>query len=828
MPSSPPSVRPVLAALLTALVMASSVLVSGPATLVPAARADGGAVPAGAPAAPPETPDDAPVSMDLVSLTPTSLAPGGTLEAQLEVTNTSSEPLSALALELRTRTARVTDRSVLADWQSDTTPTSAGAALESSEVQEELAPGESAVLTVRVDAEELDYSEEPYYWGTRRLALTVVSEEEPLATLRTFVVWRPDDVDETITQSVLLPLAADDASAVATDPEGFAESSESGRLAAVRELAPREDVDWWLDPALLDPPLMPVPLPDGVTEPDEDDEDAPQPVREYAPDATSAELADLLDESVGDRTVLSMPYAQADTVSLDRAEAEDLAGVVRDRGNQAWSDLGISPRGAAQEIEGPAAEAPAFEDVLRSGGSTAIVPSSSLRPDPAADVTPSSVGVYSSTESEGSQLALLAPDPELSAEFSLLTGDSDTEQTQQRLLAETATIASEYTTAPRHMLISPSPETVLDPEAAGAALDALGEAPWIVDGRTSALLDAADHQQWTSDPRSDGEELFALGRITAGDVHPSAGGQDGRWEHLDEVRRPELLAPESLSALEDSWRQVDTLSAAMEVDSPLDAPRLEILTGTSLRWRGLPEVPAGRAQETADLTAELRSRIQVVPASGYNVISDAVSVPITINNDLDTPIRVRIAVTSDKPLVRIGDPTVVEVPARGQIDASVDVEAIANGSVTLTTVVSTEDGRSLTDPVDVPLTVNPSWENWTTLVLVIAMGLLVVVGVARARRVGSSTRAPAIHGPEDPEELARTGRSTLDTRAAEGVWAERSAAEPEADHGAEPSPDPSPDPSSEPSPDPETETDPPSDTAAPDTTGPDTTEEERR
>ena len=150
------------------------------------------------------------------------------------------------------------------------------------------------------------------------------------------------------------------------------------------------------------------------------------------------------------------------------------------------------------------------------------------------------------------------------------------------------------------------------------------------------------------------------------------------------------------------------------------------------------------------------------PASGYNVISDEVSVPITIRNGLDTPITVRIEVTSDKPLVQVGEPTVVEVPARGQIDAAVDVEAIANGTVTLTTVVTTTDGQPLTAPVDVPLTVNPSWENWTTLLLVIAMGLLVVVGVARARRTGASTRAPGFTGPEDPEELVRSGRSTPD------------------------------------------------------------------
>ena len=781
MPSSPPSVRPVLAALLTALVIASTVLVSAPPATASPAHTASGSLGAGSPAAPPQAPEDSPVSMDLVSLTPTSLAPDGTLEAQVDVTNTSSEPLSTLALELRTRTARVTDRDVLTAWQSDTTPSSTGAALASSSTHEELAPGESTVLTVQIAAEDLGYSEEPYYWGTRRLALTVTAEEQPLSTLRTFVVWRPADAEATITQSVLLPFAAEDPAAMVTDPEEFAASAESGRLAALRTLSQREDVDWWLDPALLDPPLLAV---------DPSDGEDPSAVREYTPEPLSAELAGVLDEAVGQRTVLAMPYAQADTRSLDAAGTDQLSTAVREQGHEVWTETGIVPRAAPLQIDPATASPDTLEEVLAAGGDTAIVPSSSLRTDPDSAVTPSSVGVYPSSRQEGEELTLLAPDPTLSSELSLLTEDSDAEQTRQRVLAETATIASEYTTAPRHLLIAPSAEAELDPEALDATLDALAEAPWIVTGRTSTLLDAADQGSWTTDPRSEDGELYALGRIGADDVLPSGPTENGRWEHLSSSEDAQLLDPEPLHELADSWEELDTLAAAMEDDSPLEAARREIIAGTSARWRGEPEIPAGRAEDAQALAAGLRERIKVVPASGYNVISDAVSVPITLSNELDTPITVRIEVTSDKPLVQVGGPQTVEVPARGRIDAAVDVEAIANGTVTLTTVVTTEDGRPLTTPVDVPLTVNPSWENWTTLVLVIAMGLLVIIGVARARRTGAATRAPAVRGPEDPEELARSGRSTLDTHAAQEIWSRRSEA------GRDPGPDrdPHPDP----------------------------------
>src|SRR5699024_11946890 len=132
---------------------------------------------------------------------------------------------------------------------------------------------------------------------------------------------------------------------------------------------------------------------------------------------------------------------------------------------------------------------------------------SSLRSDPASAVTPSSVGVYSSPGEEGGDLALLAPDPGLSDELSHLTADADAEQVRQRLLAETATIASEYTTAPRHLLTSPSADAMLDPAGTGAALDAMDEARWIVSRSTVTLMDATDQQEWTTDPRSETGEL---------------------------------------------------------------------------------------------------------------------------------------------------------------------------------------------------------------------------------------------------------------------------------------------------------------------------------
>ena len=65
--------------------------------------------------------------------------------------------------------------------------------------------------------------------------------------------------------------------------------------------------------------------------------------------------------------------------------------------------------------------------------------------------------------------------------------------------------------------------------------------------------------------------------------------------------------------------------------------------------------------------------------------------------------------------------------------------------------------------------------SWATSAFVAPAMTRHPVGVRSRRRtiVESSSRAPAIRGPEDPEELARTGRSTLDTSVPERTWTER-------------------------------------------------------
>lgn len=693
------------------------------------------------------------VRLTLTEAGPTTLTEDSTLRVTVRVTNETSQTISDPQLTLRTRTSRVTDRAVLQEWQQQTEPDLGSAAIEDTGESPALPAGESVDMTLAVPAEDLGYDVEDYLWGARRISLTVSDGDEQLASLRTFTVWRPDGADASVTQSVLLPVAANRPGLAADDPEAYAESVTGGHLADVGALAVRDDVDWLLDPALLDPPRTPIePEEDPAEEEDdgEGEDEAPDPVREYAATPQATEFATTLATASDGRTIIGLPYAQSDLFSLERAQVPQLREAVEGRARSVLNRADVEVSGTAAEVAGEQASPKTMRQAADTGADVLITPSYAVHADPLSTVTPSSVGLLQTSQDD---TPLLAPDATLSHQFSLLHSGEDVGQVQQRLLAESATIASQQVTASRHVLIMPELPDDLDVEAASAALDAFEEAPWLSDGSTDDLLTAATDGSMGTETQAEDGSLYAFGEVTPDDVLPSAPDEDGALTHLDEAEERPLLDPEALRRLESSLAGLTALGDSMGESAQLDVPVERALSGTSRRWLGEPEQVSAHADGAAGELADLREAIKVVPASGYNLVSDSAGVPITVTNDLDTDITARVVMDVDKPLVRVGDPPLVKVPARGSTEVTVPVEAIANGSVTLQAVLDTDEGSRITEPVDVPLTVNPAWENWTTMALVVGMGVLIVVGVLRARRTGSSTRAPGVRGPEVDEPV---------------------------------------------------------------------------
>ncbi|MCL6424006.1 DUF6049 family protein [Brachybacterium sp. JHP9] len=764
-----------LAALLLGLPLPA---VASPSALAPAAPSAPAApaAPAGplAPAAPPEVNG---VSLDLLDAGAVALTPGSALTLVVRLTNAGDAPMTDPRIELRARTDRVTDRGALASWSAATAPDERGEPAAVATAGGTLAPGASVTLTVSATPEQLGFPAVDYLWGVRRISVTAAEGTAPLASLRTFTVWRPDGsdgVDSLVRTSVLLPVAAADPGSVVADPEAFADSEAHGRLAALRVLSERPDVDWLLDPALLDPPSLavdaaaqapgaaPADPADPAAGAASDGGGAPSPsadaglgvAPEYAEPPAAAELAAQLALSGQGRTVLGMPFARADVTAMRAAGTTTLMTALQERADRAWARSGITPAGTAVVVPSTQASTTALAEGADSGADVLVLPSASLGDEEAGTVTPSAIA----TTGRETPVPVLVPDSQLSTRASALRSGEDVEKIRQEILAETAVISSQQVTASRQVLLMPEIVPDSDSAAIGALLDSFGQAPWLQPAPVADLLDAAGTERLTTDTEADPSLLYGRGRIDAGAVRPVAVQSDGSVVPLAQPDLDAHASPELLRRLQGSLGELDTLGSVMDDPQQLDGPHDLLLTTSSIALATDTATAQSRADAAAAQFEAMRGAITVVPASGYNLVSDSAGVPITVSNQLDTAITVQVRVKADRPIVDIGEPPLVQVPARGQSEIVVPISALANGTVTLTTVLQSSSGEQITAPVEVPLSVNPAWENWATMALVLAMAALMGIGVVRARRNGSAKRAPAERGPEPPpEELELLG-----------------------------------------------------------------------
>jgi hypothetical protein len=702
---------------------------------------------------------------------------------KLAVTNTSSHALEDVQVDLRTRTSRVTDRATIAQWQQESEPDLATEPVASSTDRSSLAAGATATFTVTVAADDLDFSSADYLWGTRRLSLTVASGDDALGSLRTFTVWRPDGADQSVAQSVLLPVSGEEPGLASLDPEAHAASVTSGQLHSTAELARRGDVDWLLDPSLLDPPVSAPSTDDATaqasdggkdeatggtgiegppTEASEtaeagdtgDATDAPSATPIPEPDPAAASLAETLGETAGtgDRDVLALPYMQADQPSLEVTQVPRLSDDLSTQADAAWSSSGITPLAQVEEIPAQEVSGEILDARTAAGADLLLTSSSSLREDPAGTVTPSSVGIYTDGHRE---VTVLAPDPELSSLFSSQTSGADSEAIRQRLLAETATIASEQVSAGRQILIVPTVTGDTDVDAASATLDAFADAPWIEGAHTSDLLDAVEEGRTGTNTRADGDELYTLGTLDQQSVYPSADDGTGVWVHADTAIDRPRVAPATLRTAQHTLGDLDNRAVALEDPAVLSSTRQLALSTASARFLDTPEVATEHGEIASEQTDALGDSVQVVPVSGgYTLVADSAGVPLTIQNDLDTAVTVQVVVRPDGPAVQTGKPTTVTVPARGTEDVTVPVTAVASGRVNLSVELRTTDDQPFSPAMTVPLNANPAWESWTTGILAAAMAVLIVVGVLRARRTGSASRAPAVRAELHDEDEA--------------------------------------------------------------------------
>ena len=201
------------------------------------------------------------------------------------------------------------------------------------------------------------------------------------------------------------------------------------------------------------------------------------------------------------------------------------------------------------------------------------------------------------------------------------------------------------------------------------------------------------------------------------------------WE--DDVRYVSI-ADNPEDAILGRWNRYQSLFSSAWVNNP---------SGLAAEWE--------RAQADSE---QFRSSVRIEQGSSITVLSDRTDVPVTLRNDLRSPVRVQLVVSPQRAIIRVDDPVInVTIPAESSLRVSVPITALASGTVPVSLSLQSVGGDAISTPFDLTVTIRAGWENVITGVLAGLIGIVFAVGIYRAVQKRRAPREDSVNTPGSDE-----------------------------------------------------------------------------
>lgn len=193
------------------------------------------------------------------------------------------------------------------------------------------------------------------------------------------------------------------------------------------------------------------------------------------------------------------------------------------------------------------------------------------------------------------------------------------------------------------------------------------------------------------------------------------------------------LAVGAVSALD----RLDVMASAADAPSAMVADaRRAVFTAMSLADRADPERRATEFAAAADRAESVINAVVVTSGNTLNLVSSTGDVPLTVQNNLDVAVTVRVAMTSRSPaLVTKAQPTAT-VEAGSEATVLVPVTAVSNGDVNVSVALRNEDGQTVAVAQTLRIKVRAQWGNAATGVFTAGLVVLLIAGIVRTARRG--------------------------------------------------------------------------------------------
>lgn len=698
-----------------------------------------------------------PITVVMQSLTPIAPQPGDVLRISGTLHNDSTAPVSDLSVQLRYRPNRIGSRSEFDDYAigSRTGPGGDFGPLPLPPVvipnavttlrSRVLAPGagESFAIAVHVD----DLQLEP--WQVYELGVAVDGSTTQgfltVGGLRTFLPWAPVGVPGVglPTQVAWLwPLTDRPHRTVGNTwaDDGLAgELAAGGRLAnllaagmAAQDLQPSRPVTTKRKKNQPKPrpvvPVTPVPVTWAVDPLLAEDVSAMThgyrvgngggTVDGTGKDEAGAWLQ-ALRSAVGRSETVALPYADTDIVAATRAGLSSQVGVAINSGTTLLSGLlSTTPLPYAWPPTG-FADQRSVDALFAAGVSTVVLDGAALPPVQPPVYTP---GAHTTVRGRDSNLNALLTDSGLSTVVGIGARDrAKGPLAIQRFLAEILMIQAEKPNHQRTLVVAPDRRWAPAGSYAAQLLADTGKVPWIAPVPLSQALAAPQDADVVRQPLS----------------YPAV------------ARRAELSRAylADVSALK---TQADTFASILATPGDPHARLFDdaVLRGLSSAWRGQRALATRflDAASTALRTQMHKVRIASLPGSFVTLTSHSGTVPVTVSNELDTPVSVVVAISSQHLKVSGGGRAAQTIPPHRQLAVDVRAEARTSGVFELDVQLLTPTGRIYES--EQMFVRSTAYGSVAILITGGATGvLLLTVAVRLTRRALAARRRPATTAP---------------------------------------------------------------------------------
>lgn len=623
-------------------------------------------------------------TLQLTSLTP--LSPQGDDTLRAKGTFVSNRTIDDVVIRLEVGTTPFVSRSSITEAAASPPFTSAipGAQDDLRKVRR----GDREQFTVAVPVDSLPIAFAGVY--PLRVVAVDASTGAELSATDTFLPWAPEGVVGSQSRLLMFwPMV----SQPARDSTGSfvtntlpASTASGGRLSTLVRTGADAPVTWVVDPALLD---------------------AATALNNPGVDTWVASFT----AAAAQRDVVALPYGDPDVAAVAAVGRPGFLRQGQRKGDRVYQRVIGEP--ARSDLSWPADGAGDDRVIATSGraGDSFVL----LAEQNAPQVTPLTYTPSGRIAWEEPALDVLLADGPASA---LVASPADTTTdvllARQRFLAETL-LHSLETSESRLLVIAPPRRWDPSEQWSDQLVTALRRAPWL----KPVSLDAAVRPGAPSVER----------------VAPSI-----PQASLDR-QLPESMVTRARSGLTDNNRLAAILTQPRKLSAPIEDA---LFTSVSTAWRS--DVGAAEAAQAAtlDRLAAQRSRVRIVSEGGI-LGDDSGSFPVTIRNQLDQAVAVRLAATSTDPLrLRVSGPEDrIRIAPSRSVSVEVQLNAVTSGQLSFDAQLLTPKGAAYNEPVTLAVDVR-GFGQITFVVFGAAVALLVLAAAIRViRRIRAARRADA-------------------------------------------------------------------------------------